>query len=77
MLSCKRVTELCSQELERPLGLGERASLHLHLMACAGCANFRRQMKTLREAMRAYAQGHAPSAPEDDDTVRPVGDAEK
>lgn len=60
MLSCKRVTELCSQELERPLGLGEQVSLRLHLLACTGCANFRKQMKTLREAMQAYAQGRAP-----------------
>jgi hypothetical protein len=59
MLSCKQVTELCSQEMERPLGLGERLSLRTHLMLCKGCTNFRTQMKTLRKIMSTYADGRA------------------
>ncbi len=62
MLSCKEVTELCSREMELPLGLGERASLRMHLMMCDGCTNFRLQMKTLRQVMRAYAEGRAAGA---------------
>lgn len=62
MLSCKEVTELCSREMELPLGLGERASLRMHLMMCDGCTNFRLQMKTLRQVMRAYAEGHGAGA---------------
>jgi hypothetical protein len=61
MLSCREVTELCSAEMERPLGVGERVSLRTHLMMCSGCTQFRRQMKLLREAMRGYAEGRAPS----------------
>lgn len=57
MLNCKEVTELCSREMERPLGLTDKASLRMHLMMCDGCSNFRQQMKTLRQAMRAYADG--------------------
>lgn len=59
MLSCKQVTELCSQELDRQLGLGERVSLKTHLMMCSGCSNYRRQLFTLREVARAYADGRA------------------
>lgn len=61
MLNCHEVTQLCSQELERPLGLWERLSLRAHLMMCDGCSNFRGQMGSIREAMRAYADGRAPS----------------
>lgn len=61
MLNCKEVTELCSQEMERPLGVRERVSLGAHLMMCSGCTNFRRQLKTIRQAMQAYAEGRASS----------------
>lgn len=59
MLNCKEVTELCSQEMERPLGLRERMSLGAHLMMCSGCTNFRRQMSALRKISREYAEGRA------------------
>lgn len=59
MLNCKEVTELCSQEMERSLRLREQVSLGTHLMMCSGCTNFRKQMKTLRQVMQAYAEGNA------------------
>ena len=60
MLSCRDITRVCSDELDRPLKFGERFALHTHLMLCGGCANYRRQLKTLREVMHAYAEGGAP-----------------
>lgn len=66
MLSCKEVTEVCSAEMERPLKWGEQVSLHTHLMMCSGCSHFRKQMKTLRQAMQTYADGEAPTAPADE-----------
>ena len=62
MLSCEKVTELCSQELERELGLGEKMSLRTHLMMCSGCSNFRKQMGVLRQLSRTYAEGRALSS---------------
>ena len=59
MLNCKEVTEVCSAELERPLRLGEQVALRTHLMMCTGCTQYRKQMKTLREVMQAYAAGRA------------------
>ncbi len=69
MLNCKEVTELCSQELERPLRVGERVSLHAHLMMCSGCTNFRKQMAALRRVAKVYAEGGAvPASPAPDGT---------
>lgn len=59
MLTCIEVTELASQEMERPLGLGEQLSLRAHLLMCSGCSNYRKQMKILRETMQTYAAGGA------------------
>lgn len=44
MLSCRQATELMSQANERSLGLRERLGLRLHLLFCAGCAEFQRQL---------------------------------
>lgn len=60
MLSCREITKVCSDELERPLRLTEQVALHTHLMMCSGCTNYRKQLKTLRQVMQAYADGRAP-----------------
>ncbi|MEO6407905.1 MAG: hypothetical protein ABIO45_04040 [Burkholderiaceae bacterium] len=66
MLNCKGVAELCSEEMERSLRLREKIALGAHLWMCSGCANYRRQMTTLREVAQAYAAGQAIMAdPED------------
>lgn len=59
MPHCREVTEICSAEMERPLRLGERVGLHTHLMLCTGCSRFRKQLKTLRQVMQAYAEGRS------------------
>jgi predicted anti-sigma-YlaC factor YlaD len=59
MLNCDKVTQLCSDELERPLSLWERASLKMHIMMCKGCANYRRQTSEIRRAMHRYSEGRA------------------
>lgn len=55
MLSCKDVTHLLSEALDRQLTVSERMRLEMHLAICHGCANFRKQMKFLRAACRGYA----------------------
>jgi hypothetical protein len=52
MLSCKEVTRLVSQGLDRRLGWFERLRLRLHLAICDGCTNFKKQMDFLRRALR-------------------------
>jgi len=60
MLSCKQATELMSQEKDRPLSLGERIGLRLHVWICAGCGNYRRQRDVLRAACRRFGNGGTP-----------------
>ena len=51
MLTCKEVSGLVSQGLDRRLGFGERIALRVHLMICTGCTNFSRQVAFLRKAV--------------------------
>jgi hypothetical protein len=60
MLSCKQATELMSQEQDRSLTLVERVGLRLHILICAGCNNYRRQMGVLRAACRRISGGGTP-----------------
>jgi len=55
-MSCKEVTELLSQSIERRLSLRETLRLRMHLLVCTACARFKRQLKFLHAAARAYAQ---------------------
>jgi hypothetical protein len=41
-----------SESLERQLGLLERTKLHLHLLVCAWCARYLKQIKVLRQVVR-------------------------
>lgn len=55
MSSCKEVTRLISEGLDRDLGFGERVTLRVHFVVCKGCRNFEDQMARLREAVRDLA----------------------
>lgn len=70
MLNCTGATELCSLEMERKLTLREDVSLKAHLMMCAGCMNFRKQMEVLHQVMLAYADGRGGSATAPDQSER-------
>ena len=52
MKSCKQMTYLLSVQLDRPLSLGERMELRLHLMLCVGCRNLAHDMRMLRQMSR-------------------------
>ena len=56
ILSCKQVTRIVSQGLDRELGFSERVRLRVHLAICEGCTNFTKQMAFLREAMAKLAE---------------------
>lgn len=56
MMNCKQATRLLSDQLERPLGRGEKLSLRFHLMMCRACRNFGGQMGLLRSLSRDYAK---------------------
>jgi hypothetical protein len=52
MLSCKEVSRLVSQGLDRRLGFAERLRLRVHLAICDGCTNFKKQVDFLRKAAK-------------------------
>ena len=60
MISCREVTRLVSEGLDRKLGFGERIALRAHFMMCRGCENARKQIEFLRDAVQQL------SATEDD-----------
>jgi len=59
LLSCKEVSQLVSQGLDRRLGLVERVRLRIHLAICDGCTNFSKQMLFLRKALSRLAEHDA------------------
>jgi len=52
MLSCKDVTRLLSESMDGSLPFGKRVGVRLHLLICAFCARYRRQLLLLRETAR-------------------------
>ncbi len=63
MLSCKEVTRLISESMDRELPFGQRMALRMHLFMCKFCSRYRRQMVLIREAMRHYLEEIEPSEP--------------
>lgn len=51
VLTCKQASELVSQSLDRSLTRNERWSLRFHLMICAACARFNRQLTSIQAVM--------------------------
>ena len=59
-LTCKEASRMLSEGQDRALGFGERVKLRLHLLICDACANFSRQVETLRRAVRALKERSGP-----------------
>lgn len=56
MMSCKRVSRLLSESMDRELSVWERIALRFHLAMCRLCGGFSEDLKLLREAARRHAQ---------------------
>lgn len=56
MDKCKDVARMISDSMDRPLTLGERLRLKVHLAICRGCSNFEKQMMALRDMARRFGQ---------------------
>lgn len=50
MRSCKEVSRLASERLDRKLTLRERVAFNLHVMMCRNCLRYARQLAILRQA---------------------------
>ena len=55
MLSCKDVTKLLSESMDRSLPLGKRIGVRLHLLICKFCARYKRQLLLIRETAMLLA----------------------
>ncbi len=63
MFSCKDVTRLVSESMDRSLPLGTRMGVRLHLLMCRFCARYERQLRLIRETARHLAaSGKKPGA---------------
>ena len=56
MLSCREVSELVSQSLDRKLPLRQRLGIWLHVSMCGLCSGFRRHLLLLTRAAAQEAE---------------------
>ncbi len=54
MLSCKEVSRLVSDSLDRKLPWQQRLAVRVHLLMCCLCSRFQRQLLLLRDAVRHH-----------------------
>ena len=54
MRSCRDISALVSQGLDKKLSLRERFAVWLHVMMCTRCRNFKTQTQFIRKAARHY-----------------------
>jgi hypothetical protein len=50
MINCKKASQLASDAQERPLSLGEKINVYLHLLICKPCVNFNKQLEFMHRA---------------------------
>ena len=53
-LTCKQAAALMIAQEDRKLPWSERLALRVHLIICAACPKFQRQMLTMRNAMKQW-----------------------
>lgn len=68
MLNCKQASLLASRAMDEKLPYWKNSMLKMHLLLCRSCANFTRQLDSLREASRHYRNSR---------DLRLTGDARK
>lgn len=50
--TCKEITKMASDSIERKLPLRQRIVLKLHFLTCVWCARYFKQLQFMREAMQ-------------------------
>ena len=59
MSSCKEVSRLISESLERKLPIQKRITIRIHLLYCEFCSAYKKQMLLLREATNRLGNNEA------------------
>ncbi len=57
--NCKEMARFLSEGMDRPLPIGTRIKMRLHLLICEACARYRKQLRAIRQAL-----GRHPDNPE-------------
>jgi len=52
--NCREVTELVLLAQEKPLSLGERVAVRMHLLICKACPRFLKQVQLMRQASERW-----------------------
>lgn len=52
MLTCKEVTQLISESMDRDLPVWQRISMRFHLLMCKFCSRYEKQLLFIRKAIR-------------------------
>lgn len=55
MPSCKDVSEMVSESMDRKLPLRKRLGIRMHISMCHLCRRYEKQLRLLREGTRRYA----------------------
>jgi len=71
MLSCKEVSHLVSESLDRKLPMWQRIQVRLHLLMCRFCSRFRKQVLFLKDAARSYLLAVEETEPSTGTTLSP------
>ena len=53
MFSCKKAAKLASKQMDGELSFIEKMSLKAHLMMCAMCTNYTKQLRLIRDAVNS------------------------
>lgn len=64
MLSCRDITRLISESMDRTLPVGKRLGVRLHLILCRFCARYERQLLLIRDTVRRIAGEEAEPVPD-------------
>lgn len=64
MITCKRATEIISAQSDGRASWAEWLALLIHFSVCSPCRLFKRQLRALRELVRAESANNAQSLPE-------------
>lgn len=56
MLTCKEISKLVSDSLDRKLPVRQRIGVRFHLMMCSMCRAYEKQTHLLRKMMHSYAR---------------------
>lgn len=55
MLSCKEVSQLVSESMDRPVLMSEALEMKMHLIMCKFCSRFKKQLQSIRKTVRENA----------------------